>query len=272
MRPMWIAIRVLLLAAWLGCGCTGATTTATATATERPAAPAAAPPKAVVVVSANTEWRVVKAVYPDARLEQTPWGEAFERALDVGGRPARVVFFHGGWGKVAAAGSAQYAIDRWRPAYVVNLGTCGGFAGAIEKHAVVLADRTVIYDIKEAMGDSAEAIADYTVALDLSWLTGPPPSAVKKTLLVSGDRDLVPSELGELAARYGAVAGDWESGAIAYTCARNRQRVLILRGVTDLVGQGGGEAYGNMAVFAEGADVVMRRLLGELPAWLARCP
>src|SRR5262249_45017369 len=108
--------------------------------------------------------------------------------------------------------------------------------------------------------------------LDLSWLTGPLPSAVRTTLLVSGDRDLVPAELDELAARYGAVAGDWESGAIAYTCARNHQRVLILRGVTDLVSRGGGEAYGNMAAFAEGTDVVMRRLLDELPAWLARCP
>jgi adenosylhomocysteine nucleosidase len=235
-------------------------------------APAAAPPKAVVIVSANMEWRVVKAVYPDARLERTPWGEAFEHSIDVGGRPTRVVFFHGGWGKVAAAGSAQYAIDRWRPAYVINLGTCGGFAGAIEKHAVVLADRTIIYDIKEAMGDSAEAIADYTVAIDLSWLTGPPPSAVQKTLLVSADRDLVPAELEELKTRYGAIAGDWESGAIAYTCQRNRQRVLILRGVSDVVGSTGGEAYGNLAAFAEGADVVMRRLLGELPAWLARCP
>jgi adenosylhomocysteine nucleosidase len=261
---MSIAIRALILTAWLGCG-PGVTA-------ERPAAPAAAPPKAVVVVSANMEWRVVRAVFPDVRVEQTPWGEAFERSLDVGGRPARVVFFHGGWGKVAAAGSAQYAIDRWHPAYVINLGTCGGFAGAIEKHAVVLADRTIIYDIKEAMGDSAEAIADYTVALDLSWLAGPPPFAVKKTLLVSADRDLVPAETAELAARYGAVAGDWESGAIAYTCARNRQRVLILRGVSDVVGRAGGEAYGNTSAFAAGADVVMRRLLGELPAWLARCP
>lgn len=224
------------------------------------------------MVSANAEWKIVKAVYPDARVEQTPWGEAFERTLDVGGKPARVVFFHGGWGKVAAAGSTQYAIDRWRPPYLVNLGTCGGFAGAIEKHAVVLADRTVIYDIKEAMGDSAEAIADYTVKVDLSWLAGPPPSAVVKTLLVSGDRDLVPAELDELASRYGAVAGDWESGAIAYTAARNQQRVLILRGVTDLVTRTAGEAYGNMGAFAEGAGVVMRRLIGELPAWLERCP
>jgi uncharacterized protein (TIGR02996 family) len=120
--------------------------------------------------------------------------------------------------------------------------------------------------------DSAEAIADYTVALDLSWLAGPPPSEVKQTLLVSADRDLVPSEIDELATRYSAVAGDWESGAIAYTCKRNRQRVLILRGVSDLVDRAGGEAYGNTSAFAAGADVVMRRLLGELPAWLARCP
>jgi adenosylhomocysteine nucleosidase len=251
---------------------TAALLVACATPTPKPTAVAPAAPKAVVVISANTEWKVVLAVYPDAKLQPTPWGDEFERSLDVGGRPAQIVFLHGGWGKVAAAGSAQYAIDRWHPDYIINLGTCGGFAGAIDKHAVVLADRTVIYDIKEAMGDSAEAIADYSVALDLSWLAGTDPSAVTKTLLVSGDRDLVPSEIDTLATRYGAVAGDWESGAIAYTCARNHQRVLILRGVTDLVGKDTCEACGSMETFAAGADVVMRRLLGELPAWLARCP
>jgi len=229
------------------------------------------PLKAVVIVSANLEWKVVKEVYPEARMQKTPWGETFERTVDVAGTPTRVVYLHGGWGKVAAAGSAQYAIDRWRPRYLINLGTAGGFAGAIERHAIVLADRTVIYDIKEAMGDSAEAIADYSTAIDLSWLGGPLP-AVKRTLLVSGDRDLVPAELDELATRYGAIAGDWESGAIAYTAKRNGTRVLILRGISDLVQRQGGEAYGNMAAFAEGAAIVMRRLLGELPAWLARCP
>ncbi len=34
-----------------------------------------APPKAVVVVSANMEW---KAAHPNARMETTPWGETFE--------------------------------------------------------------------------------------------------------------------------------------------------------------------------------------------------
>jgi adenosylhomocysteine nucleosidase len=239
----------------------------------RPHAPAApAAPLAVIIVSANMEMKHVKAMFPGAHYQPTPWGEYFEHVFDVAGKPAHVVVFHGGWGKVAAAGSAQYAIDRWRPRYVINLGTAGGFAGAIDKHAVILVDRTVIYDIKEAMGDSAEAIADYSVTIDLSWLAEPYPTAVKRTLLVSGDRDLVPAELGHLAATYGAVAGDWESGAIAYTCARNKQRVLILRGITDLVTDKSGEAYGNVEVFAEGAGVVMRRLFADLPAWLARLP
>jgi adenosylhomocysteine nucleosidase len=90
--------------------------------------------------------------------------------------------------------------------------------------------------------------------------------------LVSGDRDLVPAQLAELAAKYDAVAGDWESGAFAYTCAKNRQRVVILRGISDLVHREGGEAYGNMPAFEEGARIVMERLLAELPAWLERMP
>jgi adenosylhomocysteine nucleosidase len=146
-----------------------------------PAAPAVHPPKAVVIVSADMEWKVVKQLYPTASYQPTPWGEAFERIVSG----ERVVMFHGGWGKVAAAGSAQYAIDRWRPRYLMNLGTAGGFAGSIERHAVVLVDRTIIYDIKEAMGDSAEAISAYSVAIDLAWLAPPYPSAVIKTLLIS---------------------------------------------------------------------------------------
>ena len=225
-------------------------------------------PKAVVVVSANMEWKAVAAAYPGQHMESTPWGEAFE--LQIGGE--RVVMFHGGWGKVAAAGSAQYAIDRWHPRYVINLGTAGGFAGAIERGAIVLVERTIIYDIVEAMGDSAEAIASYATAIDLSWLRAPYPSKVTKTLLVSGDRDLVPAQLHELASRYNAVAGDWESGALAYTCARNKQRVVILRGISDLVGAEGDETYGNMPAFEAGARTVMQRLLRELPAWLDRMP
>jgi adenosylhomocysteine nucleosidase len=258
----WSRLRACLAAILVALVLGGASCTP---APDRSPAAAANPGLVAVLVSADAEWRVVKAVYPSARFERAPFGEYFE--TPIAGRP--VVFVHGGWGKVAAAGSTQYVIDRWKPALLVNLGTCGGFAGDVERFEVVLVDRTIIYDIKEAMGDSASAIADYSTTIDLGWLKQPYPATVRRTLLVSGDRDLVPSELAELQRKYHAVAGDWESGAIAYVCARNRQRVLILRGVSDLVSAtAGGEAYGNLGVFEDGTRKVMTSLLSQLPSWI----
>ena len=179
--------------------------------------------------------------------------------------------FHGGWGKIAAAASAQYVLDRWAPQLLVNLGTCGGFQGDIEKGEIILVERTLVYDIVEQMVDPQAAIAHYATDIDLSWLGQDYPQTVRRTLLVSGDRDLVMDDIPRLKAEYGAVAGDWESGAIAWVAARNNTRCLILRGVTDLVGAGGGEAYdGNVQVFVEGAARILKRLVDALPAWIAR--
>ena len=46
--------------------------------------------------------------------------------------------------------------------------------------------------------------------------------------------------------------------------------MLILRGVTDLVDQTGGEAYGNPEVFEAGSRAVMATLVDQLPLWLVR--
>jgi adenosylhomocysteine nucleosidase len=105
----------------------------------------------------------------------------------------------------------------------------------------------------------------------LSWLREPYPQSVRRTLLVSADRDLIVEDIPQLKAQYGAVAGDWESGAIAWVATQNNTRCLILRGVTDLVGASGGEAYdGNKHVYHENARTIMEQLVKALPAWLAR--
>ncbi len=219
----------------------------------------------VAIVSANAEWRVVRRQNPDAAVARTPYGEFIVR--QIAGQP--VVVLQGGWGKVDAAASAQYAVDRWQPDVVFNLGTCGGMAGHIERYEIVLAERTVVYDIVEMMGDSSEAIRDYTTAIDLSWLAGKKlPSPVRRATLVSADRDLSAADIPKLRRLYGAVAADWESGAIARVAVRNGKRVVILRGVSDLVGAQTGEAYGKPEVFVRGTEVVMKKLLDALPAWI----
>jgi adenosylhomocysteine nucleosidase len=224
----------------------------------------------VVLVSANAEWKVVRARYASAAVSTTPFGEWFTLEVPVSGRSRRVVFFHGGWGKIAAAGSTQYAALRWKPGLLVNLGTCGGFEGAVRKGEVLLVDKTIVYDIVEMMGDSAEAIAEYTTPIDVAWAGSSLPEGVRRGLLLSADRDIQVGDISRLRSAYGAVAADWESGAIAWVARANGVPVLILRGVTDLVGTGGGEAYGNIGVFEEGTRAVMNRLMDELPSWLAR--
>jgi adenosylhomocysteine nucleosidase len=223
----------------------------------------------VILISADAEWRALGEWVPHREPVHSPFGDWFQAPINVNGHKERVIFFHGGWGKIAAAASTQYVIDQWHPGLLINLGTCGGFAGAIERGAIVLAEQTVVYDIIEQMGDYDEHIDHYSTTLDLSWLPAELPLPVVRTRLVSGDRDLMVDEIPWLKERFAAVAGDWESGAIAWVAHRNRTRCLILRGVTDLVDGQSGEAYGNLALFEENANHVLGVLVDSLPGWLA---
>lgn len=220
--------------------------------------------KSVVIISANAEWRVVKELCPDLQIKQSPFGEYAGLNLDA----SQTILFHGGWGKISAAATAQYVIDHFKPDLLVNLGTCGGFTGRIETGTIILVERTLVYDILEQMGDSSDAIEYYASSLDLGWLPLKLPHPVLRGLLVSADRDILAEDIPMLIEKYDAVAADWESGAIAWVAKKNNMRLLILRGVTDLVSGAGGEAYGNLGLFHERTKTVMKTLFGQLPDWL----
>jgi len=232
--------------------------------------PEAVEAKVVVLISADAEWKAIRKLFPEAQVQASPFGQWF---LDwVEGKASKVStlvrFFQGGWGKVSAAASTQYVIDHWQPELLINLGTCGGFAGEIAPGDIVLADKTLIYDIYELMGDPVAHLSHYTTCIDLSWLGGSYPQPVVITTLVSGDRDLNPAEIPELRSRFAAVAGDWESGAIAWVAGRNNRRCLILRGVSDLVGATGSLAYTHEDYFDHAAFIIMQRLVTTLPDWI----
>jgi adenosylhomocysteine nucleosidase len=227
-----------------------------------PRAPGAADSRVRVValISASAEWKIVRGQIKTEPLHDTPYGEWFTHRLGS----EDVVFFHGGYGKVAAAGSTQYAIDRWHPTLVVNIGTCGGF-GARKVGDIVLASETTIYDIVEMMGDPDEAIADYRTAIDTAVWPARLAGKVVRGPLVSGDRDLDPAAIAGLAAKYHASAGDWESGAIAWVAAHNHTRVLILRGVSDVIdAQGGDPTYHAPGAWEKASIAVMASLVALL--------
>jgi len=215
----------------------------------------------VAMISASAEWKVILAQIPGEALHDTPFGQWFTHRLGA----EDVVFFHGGYGKVSAAGSTQYAIDHWHPRLVVNLGTCGGFGGERKVGDIVLASETYIYDVIELMGDPDEAIEDFHTRLDTSRWPAKLAGRVVIGPLVSADRDIDPAAPPALRAKYHATVADWESGAIAWVAAHNHTPVMILRGVTDLVDAAGDDpTYNAVEVWQRASIAVMASLVSLL--------
>ena len=218
--------------------------------------------KVIVVVAAVAEWAGVKPLFPNANIENFPYGEFFHAG--VGDRP--VTFFHAGWGKTASAGALQYLVDLYSPDLIVNLGTCGGFEGSVHQGDVILVERTFMYDIVELMAD-LNISEYYASSLDLSWLAEPHPYPARRGTIASADGDLLPHKIPFLKSQ-GAIAADWESAAMAWVARKNNARLLILRAVSDMVNEQDGEAYDNIEIFNERAKEIMKRLVAQLPGWL----
>ena len=218
--------------------------------------------KVVVLISAIAEWNAVKPLFPDAKLRRFPFGECFDILL----QDEHISFFHSGWGKIASAGSMQYVINKYSPDLIVNLGTCGGFEPEVRQGEIILVEKTYVYDIVELMGD-LEIVSYYAASLDLSWLAEPYPYPVRRGTVASADSDLPPAKIPLLRSQ-GAIAADWESAALAWVAQRNNARLLILRGVSDMVSEEGGEAYNNIEMFNERARGIMQQLVEQLPEWL----
>jgi adenosylhomocysteine nucleosidase len=227
-------------------------------------------PEFIVLISADIEWQAVLKFYSMPVIRNSPLGDWFSFSyVDSNKLVKPVIIMHGGWGKVAAASSCQYIIDRWKPHLLINLGTCGGFEGETTIGEIILVEKTIVYDIYEQMGDAEEHINHYSTEIDTSWLVEPYPIDIKRSVLVSGDMDLFCKDVSALKTKYGAIAGDWESGAIAWVANKNRIPCLILRGVSDLVSEISGQAYnGNIDLFYRNTEMIMSKLLTSLPEWM----
>ena len=218
--------------------------------------------KIVVLISADAEWQGVKPLFPEVPIQRSPYGESADVIQDTW----NLKLYHSGWGKISSAATMQYVIDHDSPDLIVNLGTCGGFEGVVNQGEVILVERTFVYDIVELMGD-LDISTYYASSLDLSWLSEPWPHPVRRGAIASADSDLPPEKIPLLKSN-GAIAADWESAALAWVANKNNARLLILRGVSDMVSEQGGEAYDNIEIFNQRAKAVMKQLFDQLPDWL----
>jgi adenosylhomocysteine nucleosidase len=216
----------------------------------------------VALISANAEWEATKSLFPDILIDFSPFGESVNLIL----KPWHLALYHSGWGKISSAAMMQYVIDHCSPDLIVNLGTCGGFEGCVNQGDVILVEKTFVYDILELM-EVDDISPFYASTLDLSWLPEPYPFPVRRGILASADSDLLPGRIPLLKSK-GAIAADWESAALAWVAQKNNARLLILRGVSDIVGEQGSEAYNNFDIFEVRAREIMKLLFDQLPGWL----
>ena len=135
---------------------------------------------------------------------------------------------------------------------------------------VILVKKTIVYDIHDRMTDPYQALERYSTTLDLSWLPQKAlPQAVQVDKLLSADRDIDPRDIVTLIQKFGAVAADWESGAIAWVAQRNQIPCLLLSTVSDLVDSETSRAYGDYAYFENQCQKIMADFANFLPDWIA---
>jgi hypothetical protein len=70
-----------------------------------------------VLISADAEWRIVRAGFPGVRFDESPLGEWFVAEIDTGGKRDTIHFFHGGYGRFAGdweSGAIAYVAARNR--------------------------------------------------------------------------------------------------------------------------------------------------------------
>lgn len=218
----------------------------------------------VVAISANGEWRAAVDILRPAAPQKTPFGEWFSHT--VNGRA--VTYIHSGWGKVSTAAAAQYAIDRWSPELMINLGTCGGLEGMCSQGDILLVTETVMYDILEGMSDFDAAVDFYRASNDYPWINAPLPERTYRSRLATADQDIQHHNHTLISDRFASPAADWESGAFAWVCSRNETAWLILRGVSDIVTPHRSETDGNVALWDERVPPIMSKLLGDVPFYL----
>jgi len=189
--------------------------------------------KLVIQICAGLEWTSTKKILniKDDKLHHQPFGEYFEYPIGL----RECIFYQSGATKTRASGACQYAIDTWHPDAVVNLGTCGGVSDNIRKLDIIMATKTVQYDVIQRFGKpSARFKEDLKKNLDTLWIDStnvsekPYPGTV-----ASADQDLS-EECRKVLQSKSILGADWESASIAKVCELNKVKCLILRGVTDI--------------------------------------
>jgi adenosylhomocysteine nucleosidase len=148
-------------------------------------------------------------------------------AREGGLRGKRLVLIESGVGRAAAVRAAEALVLGHRPRWIISAGFAGGLHQSVAQGDIVLADQIV--DTLDRCFDIYFKLADDSANARRRLHVG--------RLLTSDAIVHQPSDKQALGRRYGALAVDMESIAVADVCRREKVRFLAVRVISDSVHQ-----------------------------------
>ncbi|BCB02734.1 5'-methylthioadenosine/S-adenosylhomocysteine nucleosidase family protein [Bacillus sp. KH172YL63] len=182
----------------------------------------------MIGISIATKWEYEAtltyfSVKDDERFSY-PYGEYFMRTMNG----AELVFYSTGVRKVNGVGGNQYMISTFHLTKVIVAGTCAGIDDHFSALDIFIPDQAVQYDctVKEVEPLIKQS---FIVDMDLSqygndFHTGTIGTADKAVVMWKDYLELKEN---------GITIADTEAGAIAYICAKNNVKCIIIKGISD---------------------------------------
>lgn len=149
-----------------------------------------------------------------------------------------------GIGKVNAASTTQYMIDKFAIDYVVNVGVAGSLSDKLQFGDIVVANELIQYDVDvTAFGLIKGQIPRMNVyafptECNIIKMKLNNKMKIEYGTIVSGDTFVDNETLAlELANNFNAIACEMEGASIAHVCFLNKIPVLVIRSISDFAGR-----------------------------------
>lgn len=174
-----------------------------------------------------------------------------------------VVLAISGIGKVSSALTTQMVIDKFSPEYILNFGTCGGTNSSVEilNYYAIEKCCQFDFDLRELDGVPLGYIQEYKTAYFSARTDGL--DFLEKRNLASADRFTNCIEDNDAINEISCSLRDMEGGAIAQVCTSNNIPLYIIKGISDIYGNGTAQKqfYKNLSTVGEGfPDIIIKAI------------
>lgn len=171
-----------------------------------------------------------------------------------------------GIGKVSAALTTQVVIDKFRPEYVLNFGTCGGMNNDVKVLNYYAIEKCCQYDFD--LTDLEDVPLGYIQEYDTVFFPSSTSGLdfLEKSTLASADKFTSKEKDVLTINSLGCSICDMEGAAIAQVCLSNKIPLVIIKGISDVYGSGveSEQFFRNLKTVGQGFPSIIKKVINNI--------